>query len=1356
MHTHSSWAAAAVWRILCILACLASVVAKVEHGICEPGQHGTEALTMRLLVMRGNCEGGSGHCVDKFAQKWGNLWVDRKTDVKYRVCVDTATLDELGMELAKDFAREEPIYHAYVGNMANYLIEYASTDRFADLTPFIRADQSLMWDDVVPFFRSIVNSYEDTVRLMFFDGDVHSLFYRHDVLASRGWAVPVSLSELVEQAKILNGTDINEDGEPDFGFCINLGDVFDSYFMGSVVAPYLQTKGPEDGFFFDADTFEPKVASLAAVEGLRTFKELLEQGTDFTYFTSGLGEAAVRGLFLSGRCAFALDWGGLPRMAFRYNPRVTQDPGFNRSYASERLRTAPWPGTSRVRGPDGSVTECDSQLCPHARSQKDLGNDGRGQTRLVNIAPYNAFGGLSVAVNNHKPPAEIAAAYEFLSFWNHPAQSTLDVVDPQSWFEPFRNSQFLPFLWTTEGMSSQQAQSYSYEMRSNLESDNLAAELRVRGANDYLDVLKTGAAGFIGYDAKGAFGKYNGEPGDAAYYIEFMNREIDDVTLYYGGREVQRDELRQLFNLPPMRTTDTSPLTTFIIIFAIVLPVSLIALVMFVVALRWFHERRRYSALYSNQRIATQCAVAIANMELDSTQEFLEGIREPNQIQDAFIRIVAILQEYKAYLPAAVLATEADRSPQGDNPLITARPEKARRHVGMSGNLRKCRVSVMISAVDFTYVDTDDGPGSPQHITAMTITQRFVEKTVETAQLFGGTFEHCNALQGSFVQVCVLFNAHRPAPRHQSSSCHAGLSIADECLSDPSVRSCAVGLSSGMVVVGEAGTKVIKSSLVMGTALSWATTLQELARQLKAGVVCDERHYGAVRTEISGRLIDAIHMPNGEEGSLHAQSPPTLTVPQEMLVYQLQGHVTREVSSKDFAAAFSELRAGNYEVACKRFQELLMAEADAQAWRLFRIAAMMDCSAGPRRRYLRQAQQTRFQNIEEEACSGPLPSKYAHLEELNRRREKHLTEEASPNRRLSNLEDRALFTQQLSTMLLNNVSRSTLEPPIDCEDAKGRKYHRSSVRLGSGAFGEVWMGMADDGSMVAMKFMAYKEDQEEKTEVAEGAHLSRGSSGKLSSRPISVEVTDAPLLGFRSLPTEHIQQERGTKEERAKAVTELIVKEVSLMISLQHENIVQYLGCGVAGSRALILMEYVPGGSLRTLATQFGGVLPTVCVPRFVADILRGLVYIHENDVVHQDLKPANVLVTAEGQARIADFGAAKIAETAAGDSTGAAGPVGGTLLYMAPEQARGSAEPKSDVWALGIVLLELLTGQITWGPRANGKTFPYLLVSDPNCVPSIPELIPENAASLARSCLSRSPAERPSALELLSHPFVI
>lgn len=221
------------------------------------------------------------------------------------------------------------------------------------------------------------------------------------------------------------------------------------------------------------------------------------------------------------------------------------------------------------------------------------------------------------------------------------------------------------------------------------------------------------------------------------------------------------------------------------------------------------------------------------------------------------------------------------------------------------------------------------------------------------------------------------------------------------------------------------------------------------------------------------------------------------------------------------------------------------------------------------------------------------------------------------------------------------------------------------------------------------------------------------------------------------------------------AVEELL-GEVSLMQQLRHDHVVQFFGSAVKDGWVLIVMEYISGGSLASMLTQFGGRLPVLSVSRYVGHVVAGLEFLHAASIVHRDLKPGNILVTIEGQCKLADFGAsAELTHAAAGEG----GPVG-TPHYMAPEAARGLGRSPSDIWSLGITQVELLTGSPPWPDISNVFGFVIKLGSTDPPQPQLPTkgsgVMSDDAVDFSERCCVREPEKRLSAKQLGTHPYLL
>ncbi|MCS5695955.1 Stk1 family PASTA domain-containing Ser/Thr kinase [Desulfofundulus thermocisternus] len=151
-------------------------------------------------------------------------------------------------------------------------------------------------------------------------------------------------------------------------------------------------------------------------------------------------------------------------------------------------------------------------------------------------------------------------------------------------------------------------------------------------------------------------------------------------------------------------------------------------------------------------------------------------------------------------------------------------------------------------------------------------------------------------------------------------------------------------------------------------------------------------------------------------------------------------------------------------------------------------------------------------------------------------------------------------------------------------------------------------------------------------------------------------------------------------------------REAQAVASLSHPNIVSIYDVGQEGDIQYLVMEYVDGEDLKTIIRREGTLPPEKAV-QIAYQILEALEHAHENNIVHRDIKPHNILITKGGWAKLTDFGIAREASTATITQTDT---IVGSVHYISPEQARGElAGPRSDLYSLGVVLYEMLTGSV-------------------------------------------------------------
>lgn len=195
--------------------------------------------------------------------------------------------------------------------------------------------------------------------------------------------------------------------------------------------------------------------------------------------------------------------------------------------------------------------------------------------------------------------------------------------------------------------------------------------------------------------------------------------------------------------------------------------------------------------------------------------------------------------------------------------------------------------------------------------------------------------------------------------------------------------------------------------------------------------------------------------------------------------------------------------------------------------------------------------------------------------------------------------------------------------------------------------------------------------------------------------------------------------------------------------ALHHPNIVTLYEAGYQGERVSFLaMEFVDGETLFDLMNRHKpGAVPLDATLRIARDILRGLVYAHANGIVHRDIKPANILIADDGSVKIGDFGIARPEQS----SLTVAGSLVGTPNYMSPEQVTGApVSPRSDLFSLGVVLYEMLSGVKPFA----ANEIPVILH---NILRAQPPPVRGPLGDLVTQLLQKAPAARPSTDQALA-----
>ncbi|CAE7038825.1 ANP2 [Symbiodinium microadriaticum] len=285
---------------------------------------------------------------------------------------------------------------------------------------------------------------------------------------------------------------------------------------------------------------------------------------------------------------------------------------------------------------------------------------------------------------------------------------------------------------------------------------------------------------------------------------------------------------------------------------------------------------------------------------------------------------------------------------------------------------------------------------------------------------------------------------------------------------------------------------------------------------------------------------------------------------------------------------------------------------------------------------------------------------------------------------------------------------------LDVEEDSRLRAFKQGESLGKGAYGEVFK------AMVAGKFMAVKK--------------------------ISLDVS----LGQHAVEKE----------------INGLLQEINTLKRLKHKRIVRYQGCIRQDSEEdpalLIFLEYMPSGSIKGVLQKFGpyGIR---LVKKYTRQILEGLDFLHTEKIVHRDVKGANILIDAHGDAKLADFGASQNLEalhTLHGTcTTGGVKSIHGSVFWMAPEVMKYRAGRRSDIWSLGCTVIEMITADAPW-PNLREHKMPVTEmlrhIVDSDEIPPLPDKIHPDCRSFLERTLNRDHTRRPYADKLLGHRFVV
>ncbi|CUM66543.1 uncharacterized protein PRCAT00004212001 [Priceomyces carsonii] len=266
-----------------------------------------------------------------------------------------------------------------------------------------------------------------------------------------------------------------------------------------------------------------------------------------------------------------------------------------------------------------------------------------------------------------------------------------------------------------------------------------------------------------------------------------------------------------------------------------------------------------------------------------------------------------------------------------------------------------------------------------------------------------------------------------------------------------------------------------------------------------------------------------------------------------------------------------------------------------------------------------------------------------------------------------------------------------------------------------------------------------------------GELIGRGSFGAVY---LGLNVTTGEMLAVKQVVVDQ------NFEHQTEGI-DALHKEVETMKDLDHVNIVQYLGFEQKCSTYSLFLEYVAGGSIASLMKSFGK-FEEPLIKFITRQVLSGLEYLHSNGILHRDLKADNLLLEVDGTCKISDFGISKKSQDIYANN--AEMSMQGTVFWMAPEVIDSIVEDKKqgysakiDIWSLGCVVLEMFAGKRPWSNEAVVSAI--YKIGKTKLAPPIPEdidhLISDDAKDFIKKCFTINPQERPTAKQLLDHPFM-
>ncbi|AQZ16583.1 STE11 (YLR362W) [Zygosaccharomyces parabailii] len=285
------------------------------------------------------------------------------------------------------------------------------------------------------------------------------------------------------------------------------------------------------------------------------------------------------------------------------------------------------------------------------------------------------------------------------------------------------------------------------------------------------------------------------------------------------------------------------------------------------------------------------------------------------------------------------------------------------------------------------------------------------------------------------------------------------------------------------------------------------------------------------------------------------------------------------------------------------------------------------------------------------------------------------------------------------------------------------------ARIGSGSFGTVYLGMnARTGELMAVKQVELQSNA-----VAAGV----------------VNVAEDRKQPDNWDPKQEQKMKNASRVHRK--LIDALQHEMSLLKDLHHENIVKYFGSSQEGGNLNIFLEYVPGGSVSSMLNSYGPFEESL-ITNFTRQILIGVVYLHKKNIIHRDIKGANILIDIKGCVKITDFGISKKLSPL-NQAQNKRASLQGSVYWMAPEVVKQAATTeKADIWSTGCVVIEMFTGK---HPFPDFSQMQAIFKIGTSTTPEIPSWATDQSRDFLSKAFQLDYKKRPSAIDLLQHPWL-